>query len=88
MIAMQLKPVPQKEMPPKNKGMDYGHEFQIMSGVVKLMVLEFPRLVYAITQPSYINTAPTPSNKAFVQTMKSPTRLGTTRTSALVKHTF
>ena len=45
MIAMQLKPVPQKKMPPTDKGMHYGHKFQIMSGLVKLMVLEFSRLI-------------------------------------------
>ena len=44
MIAMHLKPVSQKKMPPTDKGMHYDHEFQIMSGVVKLMVLEFSRL--------------------------------------------
>ena len=45
MISMQLKPVSQKEMPPTNKGMHYGHEFQIMSEVVKLMVFEFSKLI-------------------------------------------
>ena len=45
MITMQLKPMSQKKMPPMDKGMYYDHEFQIMSGVVKLMVLEFPGLI-------------------------------------------
>ena len=41
MITIQLKPVSQKKMPPMDIRMDYSWEFQIMSGVVKLMVLEF-----------------------------------------------
>ena len=45
MIAMQLKPMSQKKMPPMDKGMHYSREFQIMSGVVKLMVLDFSRTI-------------------------------------------
>ena len=45
MITMQLKPVPQEEMSLLKKIMYYGHKFQIMSGAVKFMVLEFPRLI-------------------------------------------
>ena len=44
MIDMQLKLVSQKKIPPTDKGMHYSREFQIMSNVVELMVLEFSRL--------------------------------------------
>ena len=36
---------PKNKMSPTDKGMHYGCEFEIMSGVVKLMVFEFSRLI-------------------------------------------
>ena len=45
MITMQFKPMSQKEMSPMHKRMHHDLNFQIMTWVVKLMVLDFSRLI-------------------------------------------
>ena len=45
MIIMQFKLVSQKEMSLVHKRMHHNHKFQIMSGVVNIMVFEFLGLI-------------------------------------------